>query len=111
MIVYISAAVEPADSGKYSFGLLNLNSLAIDLSLTIPGRGKRDFSDFFFTIDSIGFINYLGPGGVFINVKASSLTGSGLHVDRFFVAYSITNPYANNVLKSIFFKGSDTQSA
>jgi len=111
MIVYIKAAIEPSDSGKFVFGLLNLNTLAIDLSIPIPGTGKRDFKTFFFTIDSIGFINYLGPGGVFVNVRGSSLIGSGLHVDRFFVAYSVTNAYANNVLKSIFFKGSDTQSA
>jgi hypothetical protein len=102
----LTAAAEVADNQKFSVGLLDLNDLTPVSFVTIPGTGRRTFTTYQINIDADLFPQYLGPGGVFVTVQGSGLSGAGLFVDRFYMTYYVVNAYANNVLKSIFYKGS-----
>jgi hypothetical protein len=107
--VVFTAASEVSDSGKFALGLLDLNDIAVVNFATIPGTGRRNFTTYQINIDADQFPRYLGPGGLFVNVKGTGLTGAGLFVDRFYVSFSVVNAYANNILKSIFYKGSSAE--
>jgi len=108
-LFYVTAAAEVADTNKFNVGLLDLNDLTTVPKQAIPGTGRRVFNSFKFGIDADEFPRFLGPGGVFVNVKGSGLTGAGLFVDQFYMSYYVVNAYANNLMKAIFFKGSSAE--
>jgi len=107
--VVISAAAEVVDSGKFNFGLLNLNELTVTNFAAIPGTGRRAFSTFAINLDTSFLPTYLGPGGIFVNIQGTGLSGEPLYVDSLYVVYFISNAYANNILKAIFYKGSSAE--
>jgi len=102
----ISAAADLNDTNKFSIGLYNFANDAADTFFSVPGLGKRDFSFHRMNIDGPTFPTYLGRGGLYISVNGSSLVGRGLYVDQFYVIYYVSSAYANNIVKSIFTKGS-----
>jgi len=104
-VFFITAAAQVADNNKFTVGLYK-NSGSIKTLITIPGLGIRTFNTYQINIDTGAQPDYLSASGILINVQATSITGPGLYVDRFFVSYSIVNAYANNILKAIFYKGS-----
>jgi len=102
----LTAAGDAAQNGLYRLGALNYETLAnVDVA-PIPTSNRRNFLTFALNFDVNDFLTVLGPGGIYPTIIGSSLTGR-LYVDRFYVTYDVSNAYANNVLKSIFFKGSD----
>ena len=105
-----SAATNVAGSGKYSLGLLDLGELTPVNFFTITGVGRRNFTTYQISLDTSSFPRYLGPGGLFVNIQGTALAGEPLFVDRFYVIYYVVNAYANNILKSIFYKGSQAES-
>jgi hypothetical protein len=108
--VYIKAAAEVADNNKFNIGVLNLAEGGTFTSLfAIPGTGRRNFSTFLINLDGADFPTYLGPGGLFVVIQGTGLSGSPLYVDQLFVAYYVSNAYANNILKAIFYKGSSAE--
>jgi hypothetical protein len=106
-VFYVDATTESIDHNKFSVGVVNVNTLTNDKLVTIAGNGRRAFIGFQqINLNADNFQDYLGPGGVFVNVNAASLAGPGLFVDRFYMVYYVVNAYANNLVKSIFFRGS-----
>jgi hypothetical protein len=109
-VFYITAAAEAVDNNLFKVGLLDLsNDLTPVISYSIAGTGIRNFLTYQINIDTSAFTSYLGPGGLFVNVQGSGLTGKGLYVDQFFMAYYVSNAYANNVLKAIIYKKSSAK--
>jgi len=108
-VLYVTAAAEVADNNKWNVGLFDLSNQAVVNFIQVPGTGRRNFATFQLNIDAESFPTYLGPGGLFVNIQASALTGPGLFVDRLYMVYYVNNAYANNIIKSIFYKGSDAQ--
>jgi len=105
-VLYFRVAAEVIDTNKYTVGVLDLNDNVPVPFYTVVGTGRRNFERSSITIDAENFPKYLGPGGIFIIVQGSNLSGAGLFVDRFWMEYSVVNAYASNIVKSIFFRTS-----
>jgi len=106
--VFLSAAAETVDNAKFNFGLFNLATQVTDTSHPVTGTGRRNFQTYRIDLDADQFPNYLGPGGLFVNINGASLVDN-LYVDELFVIYYVNSAYGNNILKSVFYKGSDAQ--
>jgi hypothetical protein len=107
-VFYGTAAGELNDTLKYNFGFLNLDTLLPVNAVAVIGAGRRVFKTYYISLDADNLSTYLGPAGLFVTVQATGVS-SNLYVDQFFVDYYISNTYANNILKAIFYKGSDIQ--
>jgi len=104
--VILTVAGEAVDTEKYRLGMLNYESVTnTDVSGFITS-GRRSFQTYTLNLEVSDLTTLLGPGGLYPTIIGSGVAGN-LYVDRFYVSYAVTNAYANNVLKSIFFKGSD----
>jgi hypothetical protein len=108
-VLYARMAAEVNDTNKYSVGVVDLNDITPINFFTVLGEGRRNFKRYRISLDADMFPRFLGPGGVFISVSGSSLSGAGLFVDAFVMEYSVVNAYAANLMKSIFFKTSSAQ--
>jgi len=103
-----TAAAETVDTGKWSFGILDVETLLPAGSLAITGTGRRAFNTYKIRLDADNLPTYLGPFGLYFTATATGVS-TNLFVDQFYVTYYVSNAYANNILKSIFYKGSDVQ--
>jgi hypothetical protein len=108
-VFYITAAADVVDNNKFNVGLYDLDLGTNVNYIQIPGLGLRAFNTYQLNIDSQAFPSLLSAGGLYVSVNATSLSGSGLYVDRFFVSYYVVNSYANNIVKAIFYKGSSAE--
>jgi uncharacterized protein (DUF2141 family) len=104
---YFSYAGDVADTGKFNLGFLNLNTQVNKVIFpSLPHTGKSNYENLLITVDGSDFADFLGPGGLFVNLQASSLSGAGLNVDKFFMVYYVVDAYANNVLKAVIARSS-----
>jgi hypothetical protein len=107
-VCYFTAATETSNNDLYNVGPLNINTFTQDTSFQVAGSGRRNFQTQQINIDADLLPDYLGSQGLFISVTGTGLT-ERLYVDEFYIAYYVVNAYANNILKSIFYKGSDAE--
>jgi hypothetical protein len=106
--IVMTAGAEVVDSNLWSVAVFNLASGAAEDPFTFTGQGNRTFTTVTADIDPELFPKLLGPGGLFVQVRGAAVQNP-LYVDRFYSIYYIASAYANNVIKDIFFKGSDAQ--
>jgi len=109
-VVVATAGAEVVDSGKWSIALFNLANNAADSTFPFPGQGNRTFTTVTADLSPKDFEQFLGPGGLFVQIKATAVANP-LYVDRLYTIYYIASAYANNIVKDIFFKGSDVQNS
>jgi len=103
------AAAETIDTGKWNFGVLDIDTLLPVSVAPINGTGgRRAFQTYRIPLDADNLSTYLGPFGLYFTATATGVV-ENLFVDQFYVTYYVSNAYANNILKSIFYKGSDVQ--
>jgi hypothetical protein len=108
--VVVSAAAEPVDTNKWTVGVYNLaeGGVPSDSVLLIEGLGNKTFSNAAADLGPSVFSDYLGPGGVFVNVAATGVS-TPLYVDRFYIIYYVASAFSNNIIKDIFFRGSSVE--
>jgi len=107
VIFFIQLAADASESGKYNIAVRNLATGVNDAAYSgIATTGRRVFDAYPLYLSVSAFPEYLSPGGVFININGAALT-SELFVDYFVGTYYVNNAYANNILKSIFYTGSN----
>jgi len=107
-VVVFTAAAEVADTNKWNVGLFSQKSSAIVSPFSIPGNGNKTFVTVTADLDASNFIDFLSPQGLYVEVRGSAVANP-LYVDRFYTIYYICSAYANNLVRTIFFKGSGAQ--
>eukprot|EP01103_Thecamoeba_quadrilineata_P017630 TRINITY_DN6337_c0_g1_i1.p1 TRINITY_DN6337_c0_g1~~TRINITY_DN6337_c0_g1_i1.p1 ORF type:complete len:483 (-),score=96.43 TRINITY_DN6337_c0_g1_i1:78-1526(-) len=108
--VVVSAAAEAVDTNKWTVGVYNLAEGGVPTGSVLPieGLGNKTFSNAAADLGPSVFSDYLGPGGVFVNVAATGVS-TPLYVDRFYIIYYVASAFSNNIIKDIFFRGSDVE--
>jgi hypothetical protein len=109
-VVVATAGAEVVDSNKWSIALFNLANSAADSTFTFPGQGNRTFTTVTADLTAANFAEFLGSGGIFVQVKGTAVANP-LYVDRLYTIYYVASAFANNIVKDIFFKGSDVQNS
>jgi len=107
-VLVFTVAAEVVDTGKWNIGLYNLNTNKQDNPFTVTGQGNRTYATATADITPPNFGDYLGPGGIFVDVTATSVTNP-LYVDRFYSIYYVANALSNSIVRRIFGKGSNAQ--
>jgi len=105
-VVVMTAGAEVVDSNKWSVALFNLKNAVPDSPFTFVGQGNRTFTTVTADLAPQNFADFLGPGGIFVQIRGSAVANP-LYVDRLYTIYYIASAFANNIVKDIFFKGSD----
>jgi len=109
-VVVFTVAAEVADTNKWNVGLFNQANNAIDSPFTIPGFGNKTYTTVTADLAPSNFPDFLGPKGVYVEVRGSAVANP-LYVDRFYTIYYICSAYANDIVRTIFFKGSSAQNS
>jgi len=108
--IVVSAAAEAVDTNKWGVGVYNLQEGGVPAGQVLPieGNGNKTFANAGADILPNSFSDYLGPGGIFVTVSATGVS-TPLYVDRFYIIYYVASAFSNNIIKDIFFKGSDVE--
>jgi len=107
-VVVFTVAAEVADSNKWNVGLFNQKNNAIDSPFTIPGFGNKTYTTVTADLAPSNFPDFLGPQGLYVQVRGTAVTNP-LYVDRFYTIYYVCSAYVNDLVRTIFFKGSSAQ--
>jgi len=109
-VVVFSAAAEVADNDKWSIGLYNLATSSVDEPFALAGNGNKTFTTVTADLGPQNFADYLGPGGIYIDVAATSVSNP-LFVDRFYTIYYVASSLSNSIVRRIFASGSAVDSS
>jgi len=109
-VVVFSAAAEVVDNDKWTIGLYNLATSQVDEPFALPGNGNKTYTTVTADLGPQNFADYLGPGGVFVDVAATSVTNP-LFVDRLYTIYYVASSLSNSVVRRIFATDSPVDSS
>jgi len=109
-VVVFTVAAEVADTNKWNVGLFNQANNVIDSPFTIPGFGNKTYTTVTADLSPSNFPDFLGPQGIYVQVRGSAVANP-LYVDRFYTIYYVCSAYVNDLVRTIFFKGSNAENS
>jgi hypothetical protein len=110
-VVVFSAAAEVVDTQKWTIGLYNLADNAVEDPFAITGAGNKTYTTVTADVSPANFADFLGPGGIFVEVSTTSTVTNPLFVDRFYTIYYVANALSNSVVRRIFSTGGADETA